>query len=337
MAHHFTSGVFTRGQGAWHHLGTVLDGHCSAREGFRLAQADWSVVSSPIFNGNLEPIPGFQQLTRSDNGSHLAVQPDSYQIIQNDELIRVAEAFEAYATLSACCVLKDGRRVTFSMEITDACADILPGDAVRAYLVGVTSHDGKIAFQVLFSPVRVVCQNTLSHALGIADRSNAGHRIKIRHTLNANELIKNIPQLIDLQRRQFSGGVEELKAMAAQPCHLAEFRQYVSAVFADQLTGTTNAERGNPASARPKLLEDLPQWEILNRKFHGGAIGADIPGVSGTVWAAYNSVTEFLTHESGKAKDTTKAAAQRMEALYWGESADRLTVAHRAALAATLA
>jgi phage/plasmid-like protein (TIGR03299 family) len=337
MAHEFTSGLFTQGQTAWHGLGTVIDGRCSVAEGFRLAQADWSVISKPVYNGNLEVIPDYQQLTRSDNGAHLALHPASYKVIQNAELIRVAEAFEAHATLSAVCVLREGARVTFTMEITDAVAEVLPGDAVRAYLVGITSHDGKVAFQVLFSPVRVVCQNTMSQAIGLADQSDASHRVKIRHTLNANELIKNIPQLIDVQRRQFAGGVDELRAMAAAPCPMAEFRSYVSTVFADQLAGTTNAERGNPASARPKILEDLPQWEILNRKFHGSAIGADIPGVNGTVWAAYNAVTEFLTHDAGKSKDPNKAAAARLEAIYWGDSAERLTLAHRVALAATRA
>jgi phage/plasmid-like protein (TIGR03299 family) len=336
MTHEFTSGVFTNNQTAWHGLGLVLPGPCSAREGFQLAQADWSVISSSIYTGNLEPIEGFQQLTRSDNGAHLAVHPDSYRVIQNSELLKVAEAFEAYASLSAVCVLRGGARVTFSMEITDCAAEILPSDEVRAYLVGVTSHDGKIAFQVMFSPIRVVCQNTLSQAIGIAANGEQSHRVKIRHTLNADQLIKGIPQLIDIQRRQFSGGVEELKAMAAQPYRMAEFRAYVSAVFADQLTGTINAERGNPASARPKILEDLPLWEIIARKYNGDAIGANIPGVSGTVWGAYNAITEFLTHDAGKTKQQDKTA-ERLEALYWGKSADTLTRAHALALAATRA
>jgi phage/plasmid-like protein (TIGR03299 family) len=336
MAHEFTSGVFTNNQTAWHGLGIVLPGPCSAREGFQLAQADWNVISQPIYNGNLEPIEGFQQLTRSDTGAHLAVHPDSYRVIQNTELLRVAEAFEAHASLSAVCVLRGGSRVTFTMEITDCAADILPSDEVRAYLVGVTSHDGKIAFQVMFSPVRVVCQNTLSQALGIAADGSQSHRVKIRHTLNADQLIKNIPQLIDIQRRQFTGGVAELKAMAAAPCPMAEFRSYVSAVFADQLAGTINAERGNPASARPKTLEDLPLWEIIARKYDGAAIGANIPGVSGSIWHAYNCVTEFLTHDAGKTKNENKTA-ERLEALYWGKSADTLTRAHSLALAATRA
>lgn len=337
MAHEFSSGVSTNGQVSWHGLETVVAGNLSAREAFKIAKADWRVFSTPIASttGDCGVIPGYQQLTRSDNGAHLAVHSDTYRIIQNEELIRVAEAFEAYSKISAVCVLRDGARVTFCSEITDATAEVLPGDTVRCYLVGITSHDGKVAFQVLFSPVRVVCNNTMSQAIGIADRGSASHRIKIRHTLNAESLIRQIPQLIDVQTRQFKGGVEELRAMAVKPCKMAEFRDYVSAVFSDQLKGTINDKRGDDSTARAKTLEDLPLWEMVSRKFEGAAIGSSIPGVEGTVWQAYNSITEFLSHDVGKSRDKMKAAADRMEALYWGKSADLLTTAHNLALAAT--
>jgi phage/plasmid-like protein (TIGR03299 family) len=335
MAHEFSSGVFTNGEGGWHGLGLVVPGNLSAREGFKLADADWKVISSPVYDADMQPIAGYQHLTRSDNGASLAVHSETYRIIQNEELIRVAEAFEAYGRLSAVCVLRDGARVTFCSEITDATADVLPGDAVRSYLVGITSHDGKVAFQVLFSPVRVVCNNTMSQAIGIADRGDASHRIKIRHTLNSDSLIRQIPQLINTQTRQFNGGIAELRAMAAKPCKMEEFRDYVSAVFADQLKGKINDKRGDDSTSRDKKLEDLPLWEMVSRKFEGAAIGSSIPGVEGTMWQAYNSITEFLSHDAGKARDKMKAAADRFESLYWGKSADLLTSAHNLALAAT--
>jgi uncharacterized protein YjbJ (UPF0337 family) len=175
----------------------------------------------------------------------------------------------------------------------------------------------------------------MSQAIGIADNGAASHRIKIRHTLNSESLIRQIPQLIDIQTRQFKGGVDELRAMAAKPCAMTEFRDYVSAVFADQLKGKINDKRGDDSTSRDKKLEDLPLWEMVSRKFEGAAIGSSIPGVEGTVWQAYNSITEFLSHDVGKARDKMKAAADRMESLYWGRSADLLTNAHNLALAAT--
>jgi phage/plasmid-like protein (TIGR03299 family) len=337
MSHLFSSGCFTRGRAAWHGLGTVINGTVTPREAFGLANADWQAIGRPAYDVNMQPIPGCQQIVRGDTGAHLSMQSDSYQIVQNEQLIRIAEAISNQATIDAVTVLAGGRRVTFTAEINGTTAEPIPGDAIRQYLVGVTSHDGTVAFQAMFSPVRVVCQNTLSAALGIAERGASNQRVKIRHTRNANDLIRHIPQLIDTQRQQFLGGLPELTAMANQPCSIEQFRNYVAAVFADQLTGTINAVRGDNRTARPKALADLPQWLQLQSKFHGRAIGSDIPGFLGTFWGAYQSVTEYLTHDAGRTKDPSEAARLRLESLYWGPAAATLNKAHTLALAATRA
>ncbi|MBM5801293.1 MAG: DUF945 domain-containing protein, partial [Cyanobacteria bacterium K_DeepCast_35m_m2_023] len=257
-------------------------------------------------------------------------------LVQNEQLIRVAEALYEDATMDAVCVLAEGRKVTFTARIRQSEGEVLRGDPVQQYLVGCTSHDGSLAFQVLFSPIRVVCQNTLSAALGQVTRSGQGGKVcRIRHTRNANSLIAQLPALIDVQRQQFSGGLAELRAMAATPCTAAQFGAYVEGVFAEQLSGTVNARRGDASTARAKRLEDLPAWESLTSKFDGEAIGADIPGVSSSYWGAYQAVTEYLSHEAGRAKDPLEAARQRLESLYWGQGAQALSRGHALALAAT--
>jgi hypothetical protein len=113
---------------------------------------------------------------------------------------------------------------------------------------------------------------------------------------------------------------------------MAQFRGYISAVFADQLEGKVNDVRGDKSSARPKLLEDLAGWPSLLRKFEGAAIGSELKASRGTVWSAYQSVTEFLSHEAGRAKQADQAARLRFESLYWGKSADTLQRAHSLAM-----
>ena len=125
--------------------------------------------------------------------------------------------------------------------------------------------------------------------------------------------------------------------MAAKDCNFDQFKSYVANVFSDQLTGTVNAIRGQSSSARPRILEDLPQYNRLKSLYLGGAIGSDIAGVRGTWWGAYNAVTQWISHESSKAKDPTEAARQRLESLYWGKNADLTAKAHSLALAATKA
>jgi phage/plasmid-like protein (TIGR03299 family) len=333
MTHHFSSGVFCHNKPAWHRLGVVVDGTLPAREAFRIAHADFQVAGRPVFDQDMRAIPGYQAITRTDNGKTLSVMAETYTPIQNEALIRIAEALHEDTSMDAVCVLADGKRVTFTARVRGAEGDVLPGDPVQQYLIGCTSHDGSIPFQLLFSPVRVVCQNTLSAALGLA--ASQRHRngsISVRHTKNADALIRRLPELVDVRRRQFLGGLEELKQMAATPCSMAQFRQYIGSVFADQLQGTVNDVRGDKSTARAKVLEDLPAWPAVLRKFAGEAIGSDLIASRGTAWGAYQAVTEYMSHECGRAKDPLDAARQRLESVYWGQGSGIITRAHQQAL-----
>jgi phage/plasmid-like protein (TIGR03299 family) len=332
MSHQFTSGAFFHGQPAWHQLGHVVEGTLPARDAFALGGALFNVAPRPIYTGDMQEIPGSKAITRTDTGAVLSVMSSTYQTVQNEQLLRVAEALREDIEIDAVCVLAEGRKVTFTATIRGAEGEVSKGDQVRQHLVGATSHDGTVAFQVLFSPVRVVCANTLAQALGA---SNAQNTRRIRHTSNANDLIARLPLLIDVRRQQFTGGLEELKAMAATPCTDQLFREYVAGVFADQLRGTINDTRGNANTARPKTVEDLPFFESLEAKFQGAAIGADLPGMSGTYWGAYNAITEHLSHDAGRSKDPVESARQRLEALWFGRGADTANTAHTLALAGT--
>ncbi len=111
-----------------------------------------------------------------------------------------------------------------------------------------------------------------------------------------------------------------------------QFRQYIHTVFADQLEGTVNDVRGDKSTARPKVLEDLPAWPSLQRKFEGDAIGCGLPSSRGTAWSAYQAVTEYISHEAGHNKNKIEASRKRFESIYWGRESERLARAHDAAL-----
>jgi len=258
---------------------------------------------------------------------------ETYKPIQNTALIKIAEALHEDINMDAVCVLSDGKKVTFTARIRGAEGDVVPGDPVQQYLIGCTSHDGSIPFQLLFSPIRVVCQNTLSAALGLAS-TNGYHNnsIRIRHTKNADSLISRLPDLVDVRRRQFIGGLAELRHMAATPCSMVQFRQYIRNVFSDQLEGTVNDVRGDKTTSRSKVLEDLVAWDSIVRKFNGEAVGCDLRQVRGTAWSAYQSVTEYFSHEYGKSADPIEASRKRLESLYWGASSERIISAHKFAM-----
>jgi hypothetical protein len=61
--------------------------------------------------------------------------------------------------------------------------------------------------------------------------------------------------------------------------------------------------------------------DVASRSFDNIALlfergrGNDLPGVKGTLWAAYNAVTEFLAHERGKDNET------RLDSMWFGGGA----------------
>lgn len=332
MSHQFTSGVFLHGEPAWHKLGHVVDGTMPAREAFALGGALFEVQPRPVYNGLGDEIEGYRGITRVDNGAVLSIMSESYEPVQNESLLRVAEALREDVEMDAVCVLAEGRKVTFTATIRGAAGQVGRGDEIRQNLVGATSHDGTVAFQVLFSPVRVVCANTLAQALG---RASADTVRRIRHTRNAGALIARLPEIIDVQRGSFTAGIDELKAMAAVSCTDQQFADYVAGVFAEQMRGTVNDKRGDEGTARPRTVRDLSAWETLERKWSGALVGGDLPGVRGTMWGAYNAVTEFLSHDAGRSRDPIESARVRLESLWFGKGAEMTDRAHTLALAAT--
>ena len=84
-----------------------------------------------------------------------------------------------------------------------------------------------------------------------------------------------------------------------------------------------------------RTLNDLPEIGII-RSHYSGTTGLgirDLDGVSGTAYGLFNAITQFESHDAGRAKDETERARTRLEALWGGTSAKRIERAREACLA----
>src|SRR5690606_37548299 len=66
-------------------------------------------------------------------------------------------------------------------------------DLIEKYLFLTTSHDGSGSITAAFTPIRIVCNNTLNAAL-----SNNSNALKIRHTVNAKERLEQAHKLMGI-------------------------------------------------------------------------------------------------------------------------------------------
>jgi len=308
MAHEFTSGIMMNGERAWHNLGEVIEGTLPAGEAFTRAGALFPVSLINLQGvdqetGETYPIDDRRAIWRPDTKTILGVASDHYKPIQNMQLLRFAEAIREEVDMDTVIVLRDGAKVAFTARLRGTDHEVVPGDKIHRNIVGYLGHDGKTSFGGMFTDIRVVCANTLGFAQDDARRT--GKQFTIRHTTNDIAQIDNILQNIDMARQSFSSVVDDYRAMQNTPMSFDLYRNFLENIYS--LPSKNN---------RPGRIEDLPRkWKQLESAWHN-AIGADIPGVRGTVYHGLNAVTEV--ESSTRAPKYTDAANRRVHSALFG-------------------
>jgi phage/plasmid-like protein (TIGR03299 family) len=297
MAHEIESMMF-RGETPWHSLGAKIEHNMTFDEAMSAAGLNWTVSKKDMFTG-AAPVPGYKAIVRDTDKSVLGVVTDGYHVLQNSEAFRpLFEALQAdgRVEIETAGSLRGGRKTWMLGRIKDAQADVVAGDTVKAYLLAATSHDGSIAHTTQITGTRVVCANTLDIAL----RGNEA-RMRVWHRSNIKDTVEHVAKLVDTAQRGFSGSVEQYRKLAASgTVNPRDLEAYFRFVF--EIPEETKAEES-------KLLPEL------NTLFHTGT-GMNIPGMQESMWAAYNAVTEYLTHGKGG-----KQAGSRVESNAFGNAA----------------
>ncbi|GAA4341142.1 DUF932 domain-containing protein [Flaviaesturariibacter amylovorans] len=211
MAHnlHFneTTGqhsFFSVKQKAWHGLGTIVQDYPTSAEALRFAGLDYQVEKRPLFTAagaadESGTIPVLQSVAtvRTDTGDVLGVVGKDYEVVQNVDAFAFFDSIVGgdgiqYETASA---LGKGERIFITAKLPSYIR-VGREDLIEQYLFLTTSHDGYGSITAAFTPVRVVCANTLNAAMN--QRSNT---IKIRHTAGAGARLEMAHQLMGITNR----------------------------------------------------------------------------------------------------------------------------------------
>src|SRR5205823_12189648 len=88
-------------------------------------------------------------------------------------------------------------------------------------------HDGSLAVRCGFTPVRVVCANTLAMAHG----DDASKLIRVKHTKDVLENLANVREVMDLANQQFEATAEQYRRLARKSINQDDLRKYVRRVL----------------------------------------------------------------------------------------------------------
>ncbi len=306
------------GQTPWHGLGQALTPGADIDTWTRQAGLGYIVLESPVqyttpATTELQSWPARKVLHRSDTGAPLAVVSDSYHVVQPAEVMDFFRKLVDLGgfQLETAGALSDGRRVWALASVGDA-APVVDRDLVRPYLLLGTSYDGTMATVAKFTAIRVVCNNTITAAVG----GYAGGRVIKGESETSTGYLRSAVRVLHSERFDADAVRLQLGIVAgAWESFLVQSRQLAGVPMDTLQADEFLAELLAPYHTSAKPLQDSKAYRRALELFHGQAIGADLPGVAGTRWAMLNAITQLVDHERGRSNNT------RMESAWFGAGA----------------
>jgi phage/plasmid-like protein (TIGR03299 family) len=290
------------GQTPWHGLGQALTPDASIETWTREAGLNYTVNESPVlFQTDATTMPeefkGRKVLHRSDTGGALAVVSDGYRVVQPADVMGFFGKLVELGgfQMETAGVLSHGRRVWALAKVNQG-ADVIEGDTVRPYVLLGTSYDGTMATVAKFTSIRVVCNNTITAALG---REHGG-TVRVLHSERFNP--DAVRMELGIMGDNWERFLVQSRKLAGETMSKVEADAFVTALL-------------EPFHNSRMDLKETRGYKRIMDLFSGQAIGADIPGVAGTRWAMLNSVTELVDHERGRSTNT------RIDSAWFGTGA----------------
>jgi len=322
MAHNlnFKNGkasMFYYGEKPWHGLGTELSHPATAAEAIKAAQLDYIVETKSIYLENGKEIGIAKATVREDTGEVLGVVGNQYRVIQNVEAfnffdVLVGEGQAIYHTAGA---LGKGERVWILAKLPQNIV-IQREDVVEKYLVLTNSHDGTSALRVYFTPIRVVCQNTLIMSLQCRAES-----IVIRHSGDIMSKIKEARRVLGIAIDYYAQFEQIANQLVDVKLNKAKAEDYFERVLLGE-------EKKKEETTRAKNIKN----DLLALFDHGR--GNDLSGIRHTLWSAYNSVVEYVDYYK-TVKGEKEDKSNRLKSIWFGAGARQKAKALEVALAMT--
>lgn len=191
---------------AWHALGQTVQEYPTSSEAIAFAGLDYEVIKAPLFVKGAAPeitheIPDQFATMRTDNNAVFGVVGKDYQIVQNADAFAFFDAIVGggegilYETAG---VIGQGERIFITAKLPGYIRVGSGDDVTEKYIFLTTSHDGTGSITAAFTPIRIVCQNTLNAAL-----RNMSNVVRIRHTAGAKERLEQAHKVMGACRQSF--------------------------------------------------------------------------------------------------------------------------------------
>ena len=283
---HAVESMFSVKERPWHGLGTILTEAPSIQEGIIYAGLDWEVKTEKLKTENGIDVTTKNAVVRQDNQSILGIVGNQYKPLQNKDAFNFFEPFieNDMATLETAGSLYNGAIVFILAKINSDNIVVNDEDQVEKYILLSNSHDGSQALRIGYTPIRVVCNNTLQ----MATTSDKSQLIRLTHRKDIISNMEDLRETMDLINQQFIATEEQYKELAKKDINGLDLHKYVRKVFSQKkLEALLDEEKQEELeTGRKKIIARVEEIFQAEPKHNA--------------WTLYNAVNYYLNHERGK-------------------------------------
>ncbi len=281
---------FSAKEKAWHGLGVVVPEAANSTEAIKLAGLDYNVGKLP----NIHRLPSGQEIV-SDN-SFFTYRTDTNQIFGDKigsryEIVQNIQAFDFFdaivgkgeAIYQTAGALFQGERIFITAKLPDYIrVGNGDNDLIEQYIFLSSSHDGSGSIVAAFSPVRIVCANTLNAAL-----KNCSNKVSIRHTKDASKKLAEAHKIMKISSKLADELGEVFNRMAKVQITDKELRSFIETVMMPPAKETLTEEEFSTRFTNK--VNDIVGYALGNAT-------QQMDTTRGTLFGAYNSITGYHQH-----------------------------------------
>ena len=298
MAHAVEKMMFV-GATPWHGLGEKVDADITISEAIETSGLNWRVGLKNLQTVDGIPVPN-RATYREDTGAVLGVVGPRYTPLQNQAAF---DWFQPFLDAGECQLhtagsLHHGEKIWVLAQLNRENSEIVRGDEVSKFILLSNSHNGTTAIRVGYTPIRVVCANTLA----FAHSASASKLIRIRHTRKSQTALDNLRDIMNNINAEFEATADQFRFLASKSYNQKDIERYVKTLLGIEKTPTEDIK-----TRTANILADVLARVEGPRQ--------SMSGVRGTWWAAYNGFNEYLNYEKGRNADN------RIDSLWFGQNA----------------
>jgi phage/plasmid-like protein (TIGR03299 family) len=301
-----------RGEKAWHGLGQYVSEAMTSEQAIELGGLNYTVEKRPLYApgwaGTMVEAEGHYGNVRTDTNEILGIVKGRYRIVQNKDAFGFFDTIidRGEAIFETAGALGKGERIFVTAKLPEDM--LVRGERVEKYIMLTNSHDGTSTIIAGFTPIRVVCNNTLTAALKKLD-----NKVSISHTASAESRLKEASRVMGIASKYMDEVNTTFESMTTRKLSDLEMKYFIETVMQNSIKEDKSDKE---ASTRMKNLVDQVYSFAISHPTQ------TTEAAYRTLWGAYNGISGYYNF----LKDY-KNADQKMKDMNYGYANDKIAKA----------